>query len=790
MDGRERAVIAPGRANCRRVAVAALLGAVLGFAPSAIAAGVPVGEASASARPACGPVAPDRARCFAIVREQTSPGSRQAGEGAAAPQSRGAGAASAGPAGGLTPEDLASAYGYSPKASGAGQTVGIVDAYDDPSIQSDLGAFDAHYGLPECTAANGCLTKVGQSGGAAPGADTTGWSIEISLDVETVHAVCPNCKILLVEANSSLNSNLAAAANEAVALGATVVSSSFGSREAGYGASERAAFEHPGVPIVAATGDWGWDNWNFFEPESQSPNDPAALPSVIAVGATRLELADGARASESVWNWNDPAELGADEYVEGVTGGGCSALYQAPPWQLGEPDFAASGCGDKRLDADVAAVGDPETGLDVYDTYDCGKACKGGDEGWETIGGTSLSAPLIASLYALAGGGHGLKYPALTLYGRAASHYDVTAGGNGFCDDEPASTCREPEGFGRLDCAGETQCDAARGFDGPSGVGTPIGLGLFEPEPPSAVISAPSSLSAESPASFGAAASESAYPGGTIASASWSWGDGATGSGVAAAHTYATPGSYTVTLTVTDSYGLTSSHVTKTVEVGAAKPREEGPKEEGEPKEGKQEEAKEAPGTGTSGGGSSSGGTTNGGGSSGDGGGSGSGSGGGGGSGSGSGSGGASGSGASGSGGGGASEVGAGSQTLPTGGALASITATPTATVALAGSAISVSAKGAAAVKLSCSGAATCSGSLTIVAKTPGRHGRRVRIGTASFSIAAGASGAVAVRLTAVGRSLLRSGHGHLGASLTIAKSSPVPATELTRAVRLSQKRS
>ncbi len=116
----------------------------------------------------------------------------------------GAGAVTAGPSGGLTPEDLASAYGYSPTSSGTGQTVGIVDAFDDPEIESDLAQFDTHYELPACTTANGCFKKVGQTGTSSlPAADKEGWSVEITLDVETVHAVCPNCRILLVEANNS-----------------------------------------------------------------------------------------------------------------------------------------------------------------------------------------------------------------------------------------------------------------------------------------------------------------------------------------------------------------------------------------------------------------------------------------------------------------------------------------------------------------------------------------------------------------------------------------------------------
>ncbi len=144
--------------------------------------------------------------------------------------------------------------------------------------------------------------------------------------------------------------------------------------------------------------------------------------------------------------------------------------------------------------------------------------------GWLTIGGTSLSTPLISSLYALAGGSSGVRYPALTLYGHLGNQprcYDVTEGGNGYCDAAPESECAHPDAFGavvagyalRLDCEYTTSCDAAPGFDGPSGVGTPNGLSLFKPLLPEAAISPQSSLRAGATASFGATGSSDPYPG-------------------------------------------------------------------------------------------------------------------------------------------------------------------------------------------------------------------------------------------------------------------------------------
>ena len=139
---------------------------------------------------------------------------------------------------------------------------------------------------------------------------------------------------------------------------------------------------------------------------------------MVAVGGTTLKLnASGKRQSETVWNGNGPFD--ASEFAEGATGGGCSTLFTAEPWQQATPGYAATGCGGKRVAADVSAVADPNTGFDIYDSYNCGAACEaeGEGEGWLTIGGTSVSTPLISSLYALAGGSNGVEYPPLTLYG-------------------------------------------------------------------------------------------------------------------------------------------------------------------------------------------------------------------------------------------------------------------------------------------------------------------------------------------------------------------------------------
>ena len=533
---------------------------------------------------ACSAPEPRIATCFALVRVPVS--SAAAGEAGVEPFVAGDGALESGPAGGLTPAELASAYGYEATAGGPGQTLAIVDAYDDPDIEANLATFDTEYAIAACTKANGCFTKVSQTGSTTslPEPDTTGWSVEISLDVEMAHSTCPKCKILLVEAKTPSFKNLATAVDEAAAMKATEISNSYGGPEGELGTTEMAAYNHPGVVISAATGDQGYYDWTVLNEKEGIPgglpNMPASLPSVVAVGGTTLELdEEGRRESETVWNGN--GEFDQSEFAEGATGGGCSTLFSAQLWQLDTPGFAATGCGSKRLAADVSAVADPNTGFDIYDSYNCGPKCEEFKRGadWLTIGGTSLSTPLISALYALAGGSNGVSYPALTLYGHlgdSSSLFDVTEGGNGFCDDEGLA-CDANEFVGvDIDCEGTTACNAARGFDGPSGVGTPNSLSLFKPLLPIAVITPPSSPRTGLALSFTGAASSDPYPGGSIASYAWSWGDGTpAGSGVTPTHTYTVPGGYTVTLTVTDNYALTSVPVAQKIDVVERTQREE-----------------------------------------------------------------------------------------------------------------------------------------------------------------------------------------------------------------------
>jgi PKD repeat protein len=533
------------------------------------------GSGYARIKSVCGAPEPGDASCFALVRQPAA---------VAEASDRGvhklklSDGAAAGPAGGLTPSDLASAYGYEPSVGGSGQTLAIVDAFDDPNIESDLGEFDSHYGLPVCTAANKCFEKVNQEGSAAPlpGADETGWSAEIALDVESAHATCQKCTILLVEARSNSLANLAAGVHEAVALGADEVSNSYGGPEGGtFG--EAADYSDPDRVILAASGDWGYNGWLAPEEFPEAPNLPSSLPSVVSVGGTTLTLDEtGKRLTETVWNGNGPEN--EFEFEEGASGGGCSLSWSAPPWQQSTDSFAATGCGSKRSAVDVSADADPLTGFDIFDSDDCGKRCEEFRRGksWITLGGTSLSTPLVAGMYALAGGSNGISNPALTLYGHQgdSSLFDVRQGGNGFCDDNGAACGIDgeleeflEEPF-RIDCEGTTACNATTGFDGPSGVGAPSSLGLFKPAIPVGAITPPAKAVAGAPAGFSAAATSDPYPGaGVTASYAWSWGDGTESSGQTPTHTFALSGEYTVTMTYTDRYGLKAAPVSVKVAV-------------------------------------------------------------------------------------------------------------------------------------------------------------------------------------------------------------------------------
>jgi subtilase family serine protease len=322
--------------------------------------------------------------------------------------------------------DIHTAYDLPMIGAGPPQTIAIVDAFDDPTVESDLAMFDAVFGIvPPCTIADGCLVKLNQHGmpGPYPPFDA-GWALEISLDVQWAHATCQSCKIMLIEADSPTFANLAAAVNKAAMLGATEISNSYGGHEPG---GSFKAYQHKHIAITVSTGDDGFAAGTQF---------PASAPSVIAVGGTTLHL--------------DPASHYLSETAWSGAGSGCSAFYAPKKWMSPVASFV---CSSKRGIADVSADADPSTGVLVYDTSIS-------PPGFYEVGGTSLSAPLIAGVYGLAGNAATVAFPSQLPYKHHGPLHDVTAGSNGTCGGSPI-------------------CTAMPGWDGPTGLGSPMGPGAF-----------------------------------------------------------------------------------------------------------------------------------------------------------------------------------------------------------------------------------------------------------------------------------------------------------------------
>jgi hypothetical protein len=390
--------------------------------------------------------------------------------------------------GSLTPANLISAYGLAGASPPSTQTIALVDAYDDATIAGDLEVFSKQFGLPACNEANGCLRKVNQNGKAGPlpassGEKERSWAQEIATDVEVAHGVCQSCKILLVEAKSNSNNDLYAAEQTAAALSATEISNSYGGQE---GSTDSSAFNHPGIVITASSGDDGYLDWLSEEPAAYA-NYPASSPHVIGVGGTRLTLSP-AKTWESETVWNDGGASGGFLEGAGASGGGCSGHFLADSWQQSATTWSAVGCGNARAVTDISADGDPYSGVAVYDSTETPK----GEKGWAAIGGTSVASPIIASIFALAGGSQGVAYPAQLLYENLQqdpeSLHDVTVGSNGEClkkfhKNTGISGCTSAEDA-QNSCPGRLICLAAPGYDGPSGVGTPNGLGAFKPPVP------------------------------------------------------------------------------------------------------------------------------------------------------------------------------------------------------------------------------------------------------------------------------------------------------------------
>jgi hypothetical protein len=432
----------------RRTAVLALacVICIYGGAGSAVLAAVPPGDGSQTgdgsqarkvvpvpARAACGDVPDGRARCLANVSIASYSSPDQT--------------AQPGTTSGYGPQEFHTAYNLpckpgdpvasicaTPDSFGPA-TIAIVDAGGyGGSLQSDLQTYDDHYGLPACTFANGCLKVVNQDGAASPlpSQVSSGWRTEIALDVQTAHMICQTCRIVLVEADDDYIDSLSAAQDTAASFSPIAISNSWGA-DTDVTAYDN-DFKRTGMAVVAATGDDGT--------LSGGVSWPADIPQVVAAAGSTLQLnGDDTRASETVWSGS---------------GGGCSITYTAPSWQTSRGDWAANGCDNGgRAFGDIAADANPSTGAAIV----VGSS-------WYLVGGTSLSTPIIASMYALASdlpvGTQASTLPYQNV--SASNRYDIISGN---------------------DCtsAGQTNCTASAGFDVPTGLGSPMGLGLFQAGP-------------------------------------------------------------------------------------------------------------------------------------------------------------------------------------------------------------------------------------------------------------------------------------------------------------------
>jgi subtilase family serine protease len=346
-------------------------------------------------RQVCGAAGEGYARCFSYARTDV-------GGGNVIPDSA------------YGPPDLQAAYNLPSATKGNGQVAAIVDAFDDPTAESDLAIYRSHFGLSVCSTANGCFQKLNQRGHAKNYPPfNSGWAQEISLDLDMTSAICPNCHIMLIEGDSNSFGSLGLSVDEAALLGANTISNSYGGTGELEGTNKH--YKHPGHMITVSTGDSGY-----------GVQFPAASQWVTAVGGTTLNRGGGTRGwTETVWS-------GA--------GSGCGT-YDKPKWQLD------TGCSFRTV-GDVAADANPGTGvLVVY------------NGNFFVFGGTSVSSPIIASVYDLAGNASSLTFAAHG-YSHTSSLYDITSGSNGSCS--PAYLC-----------TGEP------GYDGPTGNGTPNGIGAF-----------------------------------------------------------------------------------------------------------------------------------------------------------------------------------------------------------------------------------------------------------------------------------------------------------------------
>jgi subtilase family serine protease len=377
----------------------------------------------------------DTATCFALVRTDvagapSSPYHDMAQDAKAATTPTGYG-----------PAQLEAAYKLPSSTAGSGQTVALVEVGDYPTAAADLATYRTEFGLPACTTANGCFSKVGQTGTSTLPAEDASWAEETALDQDMVSATCPNCHILIVEATAASTADLEAAVNTAAKLGATEISNSYGGSEY---ASSDAAYSHTGIVITASAGDSGY---------AEGSEQPCSFGSVVCTGGTSLQTASNARGyTEVVWN-----DLAAGN---GASGSGCSSEVAKPSWQTDK------GC-TKRSQSDVSFDADPENGVAVYDStpYE-------GFSGWLEFGGTSVASPAISGIYALAGNAASLgPNAAQTIWNDKGTGLNSVTSGNNLSG---RTKCNASYTY---ICTAGTSADGV--YSGPGGWGTPIGVTDF-----------------------------------------------------------------------------------------------------------------------------------------------------------------------------------------------------------------------------------------------------------------------------------------------------------------------
>jgi hypothetical protein len=389
-------------------------------------------------RPVCPPAqAPGEMRCFAWMRTDLH---AQPAPPNAIPKGVG-----------YTAKKIEAAYRLD-VTKGAGQTIAIVDAFGDGTAASDLATYRKAAGLPPCTTASGCLRIVNQDGQPAPlptqppsSSTKITWVFEETLDLDAVSAACPKCKIILVEAKGQFSPSLYKGVASAARLGANVISNSWGGSEALPAAPT--AYNQPGHVIVASAGDFGGGQLY-----GGGPQMPCTYASVVCVGGTRLTHKNG------VWQevvWNDLAQS-CGSFSCGATGSGCSTIVPKPAWQHDV------GC-TRRSEADVAASASPLAPFAIYSVLF--KKLYG--SGWQAFGGTSLSAPLIAGIFALAGN-ESTRHGAKEIWQKHGDLTDVSLGNN--LDATLTGPCASTATY---------ICVAGTGYDGPTGWGTPNGSSAF-----------------------------------------------------------------------------------------------------------------------------------------------------------------------------------------------------------------------------------------------------------------------------------------------------------------------